>query len=38
MTLLGAEVIQDAHMTMKKDKHAGGHRLNMLMALEGEAY
>jgi hypothetical protein len=36
--LLGAEVIQDAHMTMKKDKAAGGHRLNMLMALEGEAY
>lgn len=38
LDLLGAEVVQDAHMTMKKDARAGGHRLNMLMALEGEAY
>ena len=36
--LLGAEVIQDAVMTMQKDKAAGGHRLQLIMACEGEAY
>lgn len=38
VALLGAEVVQAAHMTMKKDARAGGHRLNMLVACEGEAY
>lgn len=35
MKLLGAEVIQDAHMAMCKSR-SGTHKLHVLMALEGE--
>jgi hypothetical protein len=35
MKLLGAEVIQDAHMTMCKSR-SGTHQLHLLMACEGQ--
>lgn len=38
MNLLGAEVIQDAHMTMERARSGSGHRLHLVMACEGEAY
>jgi hypothetical protein len=37
LELLGAEVIQDMHMSLMKSR-GGEHQLHMLMAVEGEAY